>query len=178
MLTWPQGIVLQPLKSPLPHRLPFWLLPTWKLSFPTRFDDILSGIENVRKDITDCAVCVMEIETRVLTAEDIVALLQPKVQVQENKNKDLEVKLPDLETRSRRSNLRLVNIPEGAEGEDTCLSVGLAARLGLGLVNFGENTQNWAKNAEQISRMLIMKCLNFKDEELVVRAAKTKREVF
>lgn len=91
-----------------------------KTEFSTRFDGILSAIESVRKDITDCAERVSEAETRISTTEDNVASLQTKVQVLENKNKDLEEKLLDLETRSRRSNLWLVNLPEGAEGEDAC----------------------------------------------------------
>lgn len=80
----------------------------------------MSAIESVRKDITDCAERVTEAETRISTAEDNVISLQTKVQVLENKKKDLEVKLLDLETRSRRSNLRLINLLEGAEGDDTC----------------------------------------------------------
>lgn len=91
-----------------------------KTDFSTRFDGILSTIESVRKDITDCAERVTEAETRISTTQDNVASLQRKVRVLENKNKDMEGKLLDLEMRSRRSNLRLVNLPEGAEGDNAC----------------------------------------------------------
>lgn len=155
-----------------------------KTEFSTRFDGILSAIENVRKDITDCAERVTEAETRISTTEDNVASLQTKVQVLENKNKDLEEKLLDLETRSRRSNLRLVNLPEGAEGDDACgfLENWLPDALELSL----GRTKLTVERAHRIGprahnspspRTLIMKFLNFRDKELVMRAAKTKREV-
>lgn len=155
-----------------------------KTEFSTKFDGILSAIESVRKDITDCAERVTEAETRISTTEDNVAALQTKVRVLENKNKDMEEKLLNLETRSRRSNLRLVNLPEGAEGDDACaflenwlpdalelpmgctkLTVERAHRIGPGAHN------------NPSPRTLIMKFLNFRDKELVTRAAKTKREV-
>ena len=155
-----------------------------KTEFSTRFDGIMSAIESVRKDITDCAERVTEAETRISTTEDNVASLQTKVQVLENKNKDLEGKLLDLETRSRRSNLRLVNLPEGVEGEDACafLENWLPDALELPL----GRTKLTVERAHRIEpsahnnpspRTLIMKFLNFMDKELVTRAAKTKREV-
>lgn len=110
--------------------------------------------------------------------------LQKKVQVLENKNKDLESKLLDLEIRSRCSNLRLVNLPEGAEGEDTCafLENWLPDALDLPL----RSTKLTVERAHRIGsrahngpspRTLIMKFLNFRDKELVMRATKTKKEV-
>lgn len=52
-----------------------------KTEFSTRFDGVLSAIESVRKDITDCAERVTKAETRISTAEDNVISLQTKVQV-------------------------------------------------------------------------------------------------
>lgn len=46
--------------------------------------------------------------------------LQKKMKNLEGKNKYLEEKVLDLEAHSHRSNVRLVNLPEGAEGKDTC----------------------------------------------------------
>lgn len=155
-----------------------------KTEFSTRFDAILSAIESVRKDITDCAERVTEAETRISTTEDNVTSLQTKVRVLENKNKDMEEKLLDLETRSRRSNLRLVNLPEGAEGDDACafLESWLPDALELPL----GRTKLTVERAHRIGpgthnnpspRTLIMKFLDFRDKELVTKAAKTKREV-
>lgn len=68
-----------------------------KTEFFTRFDAILSAIESVRKDITDCTERVTEAETRISTAEDNVTSLQKKVQFLENKNKDTKVKVLQFE---------------------------------------------------------------------------------
>ena len=140
----------------------------------------MSAIESVRKDITDCAECVTEAETRISTAEDNVISLQTKVQVLENKNKDLEVKLLDLETRARRSNLRLVNLPEGAEGDDACAF--LESWLPDPLELPPGRTKLWrghtGSGQEHTTILsLILKFLNFRDKEFVSRAAKAKREV-
>lgn len=94
-----------------------------KTEFSTRFDGVLTAIESVRKDITDCAERVTEAETMILIAKHDINSLQTKVRVLENKKKDLELKLLDLELRSRCSNLRLVNLPEGAKGKDACASL-------------------------------------------------------
>lgn len=134
---------------------------TMKTEFSTRFDGILTAIQNVRQDIADCAERVTEAETRIS-----------------------EEKLLDLETRSRRSNLRLVNLPEGAKGEDACAFLEdwlpdalelapLRTKLTLERAHrIGPRTQNRSS-----PRTIIMKFLNYKDKETVVRAAKTKRQV-
>lgn len=64
---------------------------------------------------------IVNAETRTADTEDTIASLQKsKVQSLENKNRDMDDKLIDLETRSSRANLRLVNLPEKAEGDDVC----------------------------------------------------------
>lgn len=62
----------------------------------------------------------MRTEDRISTAEDEVANLQANVRALQAKNKLMEDKLMDLESRSRLNNLSLVNLPEGAEGSDLC----------------------------------------------------------
>ena len=113
-------------------------------------------------------------------------MLQEKVKNLEGKNKNLEEKVLDLGTRSRRSNVRLINLPEGAEGEDTCgfleswipealelpplrrtLTVERAHRL-------GPRRQHDTNSAP---RTLIMKFLNYKDKEAVMRAARAKQQI-
>lgn len=83
----------------------------------TGFDGIM---ENMRKEISDCTERVSQAKLLISRAEDKVTHLQNKVHMLESKNKSLEDRLLDLETRSRLNNLRLVNLPEGAEGRDPC----------------------------------------------------------
>lgn len=97
-----------------------------------------------------------------------VTSLQTKVQVLENNNKDLEEKNLDLETRSRRFNLRLVGLQEGADA----LELSRTNRTMERATRTGPRIRNTSS-----PRRLIMKFLNYRDKEMDVRAAKTKREV-
>lgn len=75
--------------------------------FLTRLDGILTAVEETKKELVDC--------TERLTVEDEQAKLKEMVQMLERRNKTLEEKVIDMETRSR-----LVNLPEGAEVPDPC----------------------------------------------------------
>lgn len=89
---------------------------------------------------------------RISATEENVSELQNKVKTLEGKYKDLEEKLLDLEARSRRPNLRLVNLPEGAEGEDTCafLESWIPEALELAQkAHCREGAQDWAKNRDK-----------------------------
>lgn len=59
---------------------------TMKTEFLPKFDDIMSAIENVRRDITDCSKRLTQPETRTSTTEDDVTVLQGKVKNLEGKN--------------------------------------------------------------------------------------------
>lgn len=156
-----------------------------KSDFSSKLDGILSAIENVRKDVNECAERVGEAEVRISTAEDSITNLQASVQALENKNKDLEEKVLDLEARSRRSNLRLVNLPEGAEGEDACAflenwlpeALNLAPlRTALTLERAHRVGQKSTSNTAA-PRTLIMKFLNYRDKTTVIRAARAKGQI-
>lgn len=59
-----------------------------------------------------------EFESRVLVLEDQLAKVLGEVEQLQIENKSLKNKVFDLETCSRRNNLRLVGIPEREENED------------------------------------------------------------
>lgn len=156
-----------------------------KSDFSSKLDGILTAIENVRKDINDCVERVSHAETRISTTEDTVNSLQTKVQTLENQTKTLQEQILDLETRSRRSNLRLVNLPEGAEGDDACTflerwlpeAVGLQPmRSPLTLERAHRIGQRNAPNNAS-PRTVIMKFLNYRDKISVVRAARAKGRI-
>ncbi|KAK7879511.1 hypothetical protein WMY93_033781, partial [Mugilogobius chulae] len=70
--------------------------------------------------MTECTERMDEAEMRLSSVEDQQSDMKAEVERLGKRNKHLEEKLVDLETRSRLNNLRLVNLPEGAEGSDTC----------------------------------------------------------
>lgn len=156
-----------------------------KSDFSSKLDGILSAIESVKKDLNECAERVGEVEVRISAAEDIITSLQATVKTLENKKKDLEEKVLDLEARSRRSNLRLVNLPEGAEGKDACafLESWLPEPLNLAPLR----TSLVLERAHRIGpksqtniappRTLIMKFSNYKDKSSVIRAARAQGQI-
>ncbi len=156
-----------------------------KSDFSSKLDGILSAIENVKKDVSECAERVSEAEVRISATEDNITSLQASIQALENRNKDLEEKVLDLEARSRRSNLRLVNLPEGAEGEDAYASLEswLPEALNLALLRTAlilERAHRVGQKSQSNTatpRTLIMKFLNYKDKTTVIRAARAKRQI-
>lgn len=54
-------------------------------------------------------------EQRISNVEEEVTNLKTKVQKMESQNKSMENKLLDLEARFRLNNVRLINLPKGAE---------------------------------------------------------------
>ncbi|KAI2644157.1 LINE-1 type transposase domain-containing protein 1 [Labeo rohita] len=147
-----------------------------KSDFSSKLDGILSAIETVRKDVNECAKRVGEAEARISATEDSITTLEAKVRTLENNNKDLEDKVLDLEARSRRSNLRLVNLPEGAEGEDACVFLENWLPEVLNLERAHRVGQKSMSNIAA-PRTMIMKFLNYKDKMIVIRAARAKGQI-
>ncbi|KAK7938900.1 hypothetical protein WMY93_002226 [Mugilogobius chulae] len=95
-------------------------LNSMETKFSSRLDTVVVTLQEVKRDISDCNERMSHAEVRISDTEDELTSLQAKVTTLQAKNKIMEDKLQDLEARSRLNNLRLVNLPEGAEGGDTC----------------------------------------------------------
>lgn len=156
-----------------------------KTDFCGRFDGVLTAIEGVRREVGECLERVKNTETRISETEDVVSSLVARIRSLENKNRDMEDKLEDLEARSRRSNLRLVNLPEGAEGNDACSFLETWIPEALGLAS--PNTKPILERAHRVGprsdpsappRTLIMKFLNDRDKTRVLNAVRNKKQVF
>ena len=66
-----------------------------KSDFSSKLDGIWSAIENVKKEVNECAE--REAEVRISAAEHSINSLQTRVQALENKNKDLKEKVLNLD---------------------------------------------------------------------------------
>lgn len=89
-----------------------------------------------------------------------------------------------METRSRLNNLRLVGLPEGAEGTDTCvfLERWIPEMLGAPvlqspLVLERSHRIGQRRDPNASPKTLVMKFLNFKDAINLIKAARAKKEV-
>uniref|UniRef100_A0A3P9JBZ9 Uncharacterized protein n=1 Tax=Oryzias latipes TaxID=8090 RepID=A0A3P9JBZ9_ORYLA len=111
-----------------------------------------------------------EAEERVSAVEDECCFLKGKVEELEKRNKALEDKLFDMETRSRLNNIQVVGLPEGAEGPDPCsfLESWLADALDMGPL----------RSPLVLERApLIMRFLNYKQKVAVMNAARKKGDI-
>lgn len=91
-----------------------------KGEFVLRFDGLLSAIEGMQSDLKAVSVRVTEAEERISTNQDDVASLKTQTNTMKAAIEELVSKVDDLENRARRSNLRLVGLPEKVEGSDMC----------------------------------------------------------
>lgn len=86
--------------------------------FSTKIDVVLKAIQDVKRDVQDFSVRMDGAEERISSVEDTVNSEKGKTEALAKQVTLLTNKLEDLENRSRRSNLRLVNVPENMEGND------------------------------------------------------------
>lgn len=156
-----------------------------KTEFTGRFDGVLKAIEETRKDLSECTERMAEAEVRLSNVEDGQVDLKAVVESLQKRNKHLEDKVVDMETRSRLNNLRLVGLPENCEGSDMCrvLESWLPDALELNpmrhpLVLERAHRVGPKRDTDASPRTVIMRFLNYKQKETVLRAAKTKKEIF
>lgn len=148
----------------------------------SKIDGVMSAIKEVKER-------VKEAEERISGAEDEIVQLRAHTNSLESQVKKLTDKVDDMENRNRRNNLRLVGLPEKEEGNDACgfleawipktleldsstpLVIERAHRVGPQR-NIGD--QNTRRDASAPSRTLIMRFLNYKQKEQVLRVARSK----
>lgn len=86
--------------------------------FSTKIDVVLKAIQDVKRDVQDFSACMDEAEVQISNVEDTVNSEKNKSDALVKQVSLLTNKHDELENCSRRSNLRLVNMPEKMEGND------------------------------------------------------------
>lgn len=157
-----------------------------KTEFSNKLDGVISAVNGLRGELSGCKARITETEERISTAEDDVTFLKNRCESLEGRVVTLTSKLDSYENRSRRSNLRLVNLPESAEGSDTCAflerwlpeALGLPATATPMVIELAHRISAGPKlpgNAPP--RPLIMKFLNYRDKVRVQDAARRKGKI-
>ncbi|KAI4826649.1 hypothetical protein KUCAC02_030086 [Chaenocephalus aceratus] len=156
-----------------------------KTEFSSKLDGLLSAVNSVKSELTRCQKRISKTEERISNAEDDVVSLQRRAVSLEEQVAKLTWKLDSSENRSRISNLRLVNLPEAAEGKDICafLESWLPDALRLAppaspIVIERAHRLSGPKLANDPPRPLIMKFLNYKDRVLIQNAARQMGKIF
>lgn len=86
--------------------------------FSSKISEVLEAIQDVKKDVHDFSSGLDEAEGRISNVEDVVNTEKVKSDTLFKQVTFLTKKLDELGNRSRRSNLRIVNMPEKTEGND------------------------------------------------------------
>lgn len=148
---------------------------------------ISSLMDDKLKQITDKLTIVVaqneqrlqSAEERISTVEDSVKILQPKVAVMETQLKTANDKVIDLESRSRRDNLKILNLKEGIEGTDpkifleSMLPKLLGLQTGKSKVKIDRAHRVGLKQDDR-PRAMIIKLHNPSDKDRIMRAVKAK----
>lgn len=143
--------------------------------------DIQTTLTKIETSLSTLSEQVEEIETRVSANEDDIKDARDRVEKMEKLITQLKDKTDDLENRSRRSNIRILNIPERVEGQDTAGFLEKFIPQILGNDNFTspiivERAHRIGKRSDR-PRPLIAKFLNYRDKEKILRLARSKSEM-
>lgn len=87
-------------------------------SLDTKIDNIIKRIDDVAAASDLHASRLTEAETRISGLEDEVTPLKRKVAELARANTELMAKITDIESRTRRDNIRILNLRESTEGSD------------------------------------------------------------
>lgn len=155
-----------------------------RADFSTQLREVVSSNQEIKEAIGVFFERLTAAESRISKAEDNISELTGKEKSLQKKVEDLTLKLDDLENRHRRSNLRLICLPERTQGEDA------VAFLQTWLPEiFGPDTLPRPVLIERAHRLpgrqdpngtprtLIMRFLNYQDKVRVMRAARQKGKV-
>lgn len=87
-------------------------------SLNAKIDNVIKRIEEVAAENESLATAQAEAESRISGLEDDVTPLKKKVAELAKANAQLSDKIMDIENRTRRDNIRLLNLKESTEGDD------------------------------------------------------------
>lgn len=144
--------------------------------------NIQTSLTKIKLSLSILAKQVDEMETRVGTNEDNLRDTCTPIEKMEKEFVFLKDKADDLENRSRRSNIKIINVPEKSEGNDM---VGYLEHLIpqlLGNDNFVlpitlERAHHLGRPSDWI-RAIIAKFLNYREKDKVLRLAREKGDVY
>ena len=149
-----------------------------------KVDPLQIGLSNIQTSLDTLGAQVELLEERVSTNENSIDDFTERVKALEKSNTYLLEKVYDMENRLRRSNIRVVGIPEMAEGPDMIRFMSKLIPSLLGPVNFpsppiieaAHRSRTQRPNSRDTPRVIIVKMLN-RDKTKIVRLAKDKKNL-
>ena len=157
--------------------------------FSTQLHEVISSNREIKEVIVTFSERLTEAETRIGTAEDQITSLTTLADTTQKQVQKFTSQIEELENRQRRSNLRLVGLPEGSENGDVRaflmawlpktldmeagqpLTIEQAYRLGK------PQTQEQLRSDVPRPRILMVKFLTYRDRDRVMKAARLKGDI-
>lgn len=149
----------------------------------TSVESCLSALSN---RVTDLEKCVEEAEERISATEDNHGAHGTSIATMEKTIEQLQLKIDDLENRGRRKNLKIINLPERAEGSTPLVDfpqwllptlVGLPADYPLLEIERAHRALAPAPAPDKPPRSVLVRFLQYSQREAVLRAALKKRNI-
>lgn len=148
-------------------------------------NDIQAKLTRIETSMSTLSEQMVEVETRVSATEDDLRDTRSTVTRLEKDVAYLKDKVQDLENRSRRSNIRIVNLPEKSEGSNMVSFLERIIPEILGVENFPspptiERAHRTGNNSSDRAtpRIIVAKLLNFRDKQKILQLARERKEVF
>lgn len=145
--------------------------------FRREFQEFKSDLVRANNRITEAETRIAKLEDRVQNAEQVMLKMLKIINEQENK-------IVDQESRARRKNLRLYNVPEGVEGSSMtvfvekvlteCLDLPQGTELGI---ERSHRAPGAVRNREGTPRSILICFARYNTKEEVLRKAWAKRTV-
>lgn len=149
-----------------------------------QFTDTMDAINGIKSELLSQAQRMGAAEERISQAEEDVSALQHKVNKLEETTEVLRNKVQDLEDRGRRSNLRLIGLPEKNEGSNMCAFIEnffpaiLRDEFGSPpVIERAHRVGQVNPNRPSTPRAIVIKFLNYQDREKALRAARKMKEL-
>ncbi|KAI4889106.1 hypothetical protein NFI96_009339, partial [Prochilodus magdalenae] len=138
-----------------------------------KFDHFQSALDSITARLENNMTRITEAEGRLSETEDKVLNLENKVTLLETAVKTLVERAEDIENRSRRDNIRIMGLKEGAEGGQT--KHGLETKHGVVKIDRAHRTLGPPRN--DLSRPVLIKLHNYGDKLKILQAARKKGQL-
>ncbi|KAJ4932381.1 hypothetical protein JOQ06_010804 [Pogonophryne albipinna] len=151
----------------------------------SKCNTVIHSTQSMEGELKQYPGRLTEAEERLGAVEDDASALNNTTKQLRQLVESLEAKMEDLENRSRRSNVRLIGLPENAEGKDACtfLEKWIPEILGAGsfaaplAIERAHRVPSGRPKPNAPPRALLIKFLNYKDKTKVMSAAYEKGKI-
>lgn len=146
-------------------------------------EEVNQQLSEIGAELKNTEARVEEVETRVAEMEEWSVNVKDELLQALKEQESIVSKLTDLETRSRRNNLRIFGIPEGEEGNNACEFMERFIKSELQLPDIDLNIQRCHRSLgpkpspPAAPRSMVAHFLVYKTKDLVLSSAWKKKEI-